>query len=195
MAESPNTRASLLVRLRDARDDQAWSQFVGLYAPLIYGYARKQGLQDADAADVTQDALRAVAGAVGKLEYDPKRGTFRSWLFTIVRNKLRNWHDAKGRQHSGTGGTAAQELLQQLPAPEEDVWEQEYQRRLFAWAIERIRGEFQETTWRAFWQTAVDGKCGKEVASALGITVAAVYLAKSRVLARLKEEIEQVREE
>jgi RNA polymerase sigma-70 factor (ECF subfamily) len=195
MAESPNTRPSLLVRIRDARDDQAWSQFVALYAPLIYGYARKQGLQDADAADVTQETLRAVAGAVGGLQYDPQRGTFRGWLFTILRNKLRNWREAKGRQCPGTGDKAAQEMLQQQPAPEEDVWEQEYQRRLFAWAVERIRGEFQEKTWQAFWQTAVDGKRGKDVALALGLTVAAVYLAKSRVLARLKEEIGQVRDE
>jgi RNA polymerase sigma-70 factor (ECF subfamily) len=194
MAESPNTRPSLLVRIRDARDDEAWSQFVGLYAPLIYGYARKQGLQDADAADLTQETLRAVAGAVGGLQYDPERGTFRGWLFTIVRNKLRNWREAKARQCPGTGDTAAQEMLQQQPAPQDDVWEQEYQRRLFVWAIDRIRREFQETTWQAFWQTAVDGRRGKDVALGLGLSVAAVYLAKSRVLARLKEEIEQVRD-
>src|SRR5262249_43567389 len=144
MAESPNTRPSLLVRIRDARDDQAWSQFVALYAPLIYGYARKQGLQDADAADVTQDALRAVAGAVANLQYGPQRGTFRGWLFTIVRNKLRNWREAKSRQHLGAGDTAAQDMLQQLPAPEENVWEQEYQRRLFALAIHPIPRQLQQ---------------------------------------------------
>jgi len=86
-------------------------------------------------------------------------------------------------------------LLEQHAAPDEDVWEREYQQRLFAWAAEQIRGEFQETTWRAFWQTAVEGKSGKDIAAPLGMTVAAVYLAKSRVLARLKEQIQRVQDE
>jgi RNA polymerase sigma-70 factor (ECF subfamily) len=82
--------------------------------------------------------------------------------------------------------------LEQQPAPEGDEWEQQYQRRLFAWGAEQIRGQVQETTWQAFWQTAVEGRGGKDVAAALGLTVAAVHLAKSRVMARLKEQIRQV---
>src|ERR1700719_4533420 len=95
MAEIPPTRASLLVRLRDPRDEAAWAEFVDLYAPLIYGYARKQGLQDADAVDLSQEVVSAVAAAVGRLEYDPGRGTFRRWLFTIVRRKLSKWRRAQ----------------------------------------------------------------------------------------------------
>src|SRR6201982_2616634 len=95
MAEIPTTGASLLIRLRDPRDAAAWKEFVELYAPLVYGYARKQGLQDADAADLCQEVLGAVAGAVGRLEYDPQRGAFRNWLFTVVRNKLSNWRSAQ----------------------------------------------------------------------------------------------------
>ena len=91
MADIPSTRASLLVRLRDPRDEAAWTEFVDLYAPLIYGYLRRQGLQDADAVDVSQEVISAVAGAVSRLEYDPKRGSFRTWLFTVVRRKLSNW--------------------------------------------------------------------------------------------------------
>jgi RNA polymerase sigma-70 factor (ECF subfamily) len=195
MADSPLTRASLLVRIRDARDGAAWSQFVALYAPLIYGHARKHGLQDADAADLTQDVLRAVAGAINRLDYDPSRGSFRGWLFTIVRNKLRTYLQTKGRQTPGSGDTSAIRVLEQQAAPEEDQWEADYQRQLFSWAVERIRSEFQEKTWQAFWRTAVEGKSGKDVAAKLQMTVAAVYLAKGRVLARLKEEIEQVRDD
>jgi len=195
MADSPLTRPSLLVRIRDARDGEAWSQFVALYAPLVYGHARKCGLQDADAADLTQDVLKAVAGGVHRLDYDPRRGSFRGWLFTIVRNKLRNFIEAKGRQIQGSGGTAAIHLLEGQAAPEQDQWEADYRRQLFAWAVERIRPEFQEKTWQAFWMTAVEGKSGKEVAAKLAMTVAAVYLAKGRVLARLKVEIEQVRDD
>src|SRR4051812_14481068 len=98
MADIPLTRASLLLRLGDAQDGDAWKEFVDLYAPLVYGYARKQGLQDADAADLCQEVLRAVAGAVGRLEYDPQRGAFRNWLFTVARRKLVNWWQARANQ-------------------------------------------------------------------------------------------------
>src|SRR5689334_18073204 len=95
MAEFPPTRASLLLRLRDARDGAAWSELVDLYAPLVYGYLRKQGLQEADAADLSQEVLVAVTGAVGRLDYDPHRGAFRGWLFTVVRRKLSNWRRSR----------------------------------------------------------------------------------------------------
>src|SRR5205809_4217227 len=113
MAKAHPTRPSLLVRLRDARDGVAWSEFVEVYAPLVYGYARKQGLQDADAADLSQEVLRAVAGAVGRLEYDPRRGAFRNWLFTIVRRKLSNWRAAQGNRVRGSGDSATHQLLEQ----------------------------------------------------------------------------------
>jgi RNA polymerase sigma-70 factor (ECF subfamily) len=198
MADAPATRASLLVRIRDARDETAWSQFVEIYAPLVYGFARKHGLQDADAADVAQEVLRAVARAVKKLEYDPARGSFRGWLFTVVRNKLRTHLSRAQRQERGSGDTAIQELLKETPAREDNqsvLWEQEYQRHLFAWAADRVRGTFQESTWQAFWLTAVEGKSGKEVARGLGMTAAAVYLAKGRVMSRLRQELQQISEE
>src|SRR5207253_6141731 len=110
------TRASLLVRLRDPRDEAAWGQFVELYAPLVYGYARKQGLQDADAADLSQDVLSAVADSVGRLEYDPKRGAFRNWLFTVVRRKLANWRRARRSRPDAGGDAAAQQSLEQYAA-------------------------------------------------------------------------------
>src|SRR5215472_3471826 len=84
------TRPSLLLRIRDAGDRLAWEQFVSLYAPMIYRFVRRRGLQDADAADVTQEVLRVVAAKAGRLEYDPTRGSFRAWLFTVTRNTLIN---------------------------------------------------------------------------------------------------------
>lgn len=198
MSETPATRLSLLVRLRDARDDGAWAQFVELYAPLVYGFARKHGLQDADAADLTQDVLQAVSGGIRRLDYDPRRGSFRGWLFTVVRNKLRNFLAAQNRPGRGTGGTDGQHRLQELPARDEDQtswWDEEYERRVFAWAADQVRGAFHDSTWQAFWQTAVEGKKGPEVAKALGLTVAAVYLAKSRVTARLKEIVRETLDE
>jgi RNA polymerase sigma-70 factor (ECF subfamily) len=198
MANSPSTRPSLLVRLRDAQDGLAWSQFVELYAPLIYGFVRKQRLQDADAADLTQDVLRAVSVAIKRLDYDPRQGTFRGWLFTVVRNKLRNFLASRQRLVRGSGDSDMHRLLQEQPAPQDDeaaLWQEEYQRRVFAWAASQVRDDFQESSWQAFWMTAVEGKSGKETAHALGLTVAAVYLAKSRIMARIKEQIEELHEE
>src|SRR5829696_4087625 len=111
MSDALATRLSLLVRLRDARDDGAWSQFVDLYAPLVFGLARKHGLQDADAADLTQDVLQAVSGGIRTFEYDPCKGTFRGWLFTVARNKLRNFLAAQKRPGRGSGDTDEQVRL------------------------------------------------------------------------------------
>jgi RNA polymerase sigma-70 factor (ECF subfamily) len=196
MANIPPTRASLLLRLGDPDDGEAWRQFVDLYAPLVYGYARKQGLQDADAADLSQEVLRAVAGAVGRLEYDPARGAFRNWLFTVVRRKLSNWRAAQTNRVRGTGDTATHQLLEQCPAPDlmEAEWEAEWERRLVSWACEEIRRNTTASTWQAFWRTAVDGQRGKQVAADLGISVAAVYHARSRILARLQELVRSVQE-
>ncbi len=194
MAELPITRASLLVRIRDARDQEAWRQFVRIYAPVVYGYARERGLQDADAADLTQEVLRAVSAAAGRLNYDPKRGSFRGWLFTVAHHKVYDLLAQQRRQGRGTGGADGQERLEAQPARDEDkaLWDREYEQRLFNWAAEQVREHFHDSTWQAFWQTAVDGKSGKEVAEHLGMTVAAVYLAKSRVMARLRVQIQQL---
>src|SRR4051794_5276284 len=116
MAEIPSTRASLLLRLRDRRDETAWGEFIELYGPLVYGYARKQGLQDADAADLGQEVLGAVVAAIGRLEYDKALGSFRNWLFTIVRNKLAHWRAREGIRPHGTGDTQTLRLLEACPA-------------------------------------------------------------------------------
>jgi RNA polymerase sigma-70 factor (ECF subfamily) len=189
MADFPPTRASLLLRLRDPRDGEAWRQFVDLYAPLVYGYARKQGLQDADAADLCQDVFGAVAGAVGRLDYDPARGAFRNWLFTVVRNRLSNWQTAAARRVRASGDSATHQLLELCPAPDtlEAAWEAEWEARLIAWASAEARRQVADATWQAFWLTAVEGRPVKQVAAELDLTAAAVYHARSRVLARLTE--------
>jgi RNA polymerase sigma-70 factor (ECF subfamily) len=193
MQEPPVTRASLLVRLRDGHDGEAWRDFVGTYGPVVYGFGRKRGLQDADAADLVQEVLRSVAGAVGRLDYDPRRGTFRSWLYTVARNKLYTFLDSQRRHPRGSGDSGAQQRLEEQPDRELDLaaaWDEEYERRLSQRAMERVRGEFQPGTWQAFWMTAVEGRGAKDVGAALKLSPGAVYVAKSRVLARLKEEIE-----
>jgi RNA polymerase sigma-70 factor (ECF subfamily) len=198
MLESPATRASLLVRLRDGNDADAWRDFVRLYAPVIYGFARKRGLQDADAADLMQDVLRSMSNAVNRLDYDPVRGTFRGWLFTVTRNKILNYLDRRKRHVQGSGDSRLQQRLEQLPDSDENLsadWEADYQRALAAQAMERVKGEFQSATWEAFVQTAVQGLTPSAVAGAIGLSVGAIYVAKSRVIARLRQEIERMQED
>jgi len=185
----------LLVQIRDGTNHAAWHEFVALYGPIVYGFARKRGLQDADAADLMQDVLRSVSGAIGRLEYDPSQGTFRGWLFTITRNKVFNFLSARRIRPQGSGDSATNRLLANQPEEYDgsDVWEMEYQRRIAALAMERVKGEFQENTWRAFLLTAVEGVAASEAAKQLGMSPGAIYVAKSRVLARLKEEVESMR--
>lgn len=186
MTDAPTTHASLLARLSDACDGDAWGRFVDLYAPPIYAFARRQGLQDADAADLTQDVLRSVSGAFRRGGFDDRLGSFRSWLFTVVRNRLRDVMTSPKRRERGTGDTGA---LMDVPAPA-DMWEQECERQMFTWAAEQVRPRFQPASWQAFWRTAVEGHRGADVARELGLTVAAVYLAKARVMKAIKEEIQ-----
>jgi RNA polymerase sigma-70 factor (ECF subfamily) len=117
-------------------------------------------------------------------------------LFTIVRRKLADWWELQERHLHGSGNTTTQRVLEQRPAPEgtEAEWEDEWEKRLFAWACEQVRPDVSDATWHAFWQTAVDGRPGKEVAAELGLSVAAVYLARSRVLAKLKELVRSAQE-
>src|SRR5436190_18673733 len=158
MHESPATRASLLVRLRDGGDTGAWQEFVHLYAPVIYGFARKRGLQDADAADLMQDVLRSLSTAVHRLEYDPVRGTFRGWLFTVTRNKVFNFLESRSRRVQGSGDSRVQQRLEQHADADgalSGAWEADYQRNLAAQAMERVKSEFQAGTWQAFLLTAI----------------------------------------
>src|SRR5438876_7848954 len=156
--ESPLTRASLLVQIRDGSNQAAWQEFVNLYGPVVYGFARKRGLQDADAADLMQDVLRSVSSAIGRLDYDRNQGTFRGWLFTITRNKVFNFLSARRIRPQASGDTTTNRLLAAEPDGHDgsEAWELEYQRRLASLAMERVKGEFQENTWRAFWLTAVE---------------------------------------
>ena len=195
MTDSPCTRPSLLLRLRDPQDERAWNEFLEVYGPLVQRLALRRGLQEADAADLTQEVFRAVAAAIDRWDPDPARGSFRGWLFRIARNLIVNLLAARKRHPLGTGDTEFQSFLEQQPAPDAEelfLFEGEYRRRLFAWASERVRAEFRPKTWSAFWAAGVEGRDPKDVAGALGITVGAVYIAKSRVMARLKREIEEL---
>ena len=189
------TRPSLLVRIRDLRDEIAWAEFSRLYTPLIYRVARQSGLQDADASLVTQDVLITVARTIHRFEYDRANGSFRGWLKVVTRSRLSDFLRAQGRQVQGSGDTGMLRVIDEQEDPSQpDLWEREYRRSLFEWAAERIRCEFEENTWQAFWLTSVDGRETGNVAESLGMSVGAIYIARSRVLARLRREVEDIQE-
>jgi RNA polymerase sigma-70 factor (ECF subfamily) len=195
MDDIPTTRPSLLVRLRDNHDEQAWDEFVTIYRPLVYRVARRMGLQDADALELVQEAMIKVARAISRWDADPARGSFRSWLFQVSRNLVINFLVAEARRARASGDTAVGRLLAQLPARETGEasrFDLEYRRQLLQWAAPRVRAQGSSNTWNAFWRTSVEGQDATEVARQLGMTVGAVYIARSRVMARLRKEIDRV---
>ncbi len=194
MNSSSKTRRTLLLRIRDVGDDTAWLEFYEIYAPLIHSYLRHRGMQDADAADLTQDVLQTVTANAERFDYDPKRGSFRGWLLTVTRNKMRDFVDRRGRRAKATGDTNVQLWFNEQvdPRSDEQVWNQHHQWRLFLWAAEKVRVDFRPATWDAFWKVAVDNLPAKEVARQLQISVGAVHIAKSRVLSRLREHLDSI---
>lgn len=178
-----------MLRLREAESQEAWNQFVEIYAPLIHSYGLHHGLQDADAADLAQEVLQAVSGSIRSFEYDPARGAFRGWLLTVTRNKMRRLGGRRKHEPRGSGDTVANEMLAQTPEDQadEEMWTQSHQWRLFHWAAEKVKSGFQEASWQAFWRTSVDNAPAADVAAELGLSLGAVYIAKSRVLAKIRE--------
>ena len=196
MDEPPDTRHSLILRLRDSADEIAWREFAALYEPLVYQLARRKGLQDADARDLCQDVLLAVARAAERWDPDPSKGSFRGWLSRVARNLLINF--LTRREQPGTGRTSIVELLDAQSKPDPSathLFEIEYRRRLFQWAAEKVEQEFTPDTWQAFKRTAVDGETPAKVAQHLGMSIGAVYIARSRVMARIRRQVEQLGDE
>jgi RNA polymerase sigma-70 factor (ECF subfamily) len=188
---SGGTSLSLLDRVR-AADPQAWQRLVHVYSPLIFSWCRRTGLGPDDAADVMQDVWHAVSGAIGRFRRSDEAGTFRGWIWTITRNKLRDYFRARAGEVAAEGGSTACARLRDVPEgePEDSADDPSGgSTGLLRRAVELVRGDFAEGTFQAFWQTAVDGRPAADVAAALGVSVDVVYQAKSRVLRRLREEL------
>lgn len=195
MTPLPDTRASLLLRLRDPHDQSAWETFLQIYQPLIFRLARRKGIQDADAREVTQDVLMAVAAAVSRWELDPAKGSFRAWIATVTRNVTVNCLVRQARHPRGSGDSDLMRWLNERPDPNSEescLYDREEERQMFLWAAERIRSEFQEATWQAFWQTAVEGRDVASVAKELNVNIGKIYVSRSRVMKRLRECVQQL---
>lgn len=182
------------MRLPSLEDAEAWREFVAIYEPFIYRFARRSGFQDADARELVQNVLVAVVKAVDRWQSDPERGRFRTWLFKIARNQFLDLLRKKRRQPVRSGASGVLERLERQPAPD-DVAEQlalEHRHELFRWAAARVREAVQPATWRAFWMTSVEQHSIEEAAQTLGLTEGAVYIARSRVLTRLRDEVREL---
>ena len=198
MTLTPTTRASLLFRLRDWQDHEAWIEFVSLYEPVAYRLLRRHGLQDADAREVVQQLLIAVSRSIDRWDPDKDRGTFRGWLRRVTRNLVINWLKARGRSVNAAGGSDMLAMLDMLPAdagPETVEFDEELRRALFQRAAEQVKQEVQPATWQAFWETAVIGTSVADAAKKLQMEVGAVRVAKCRVLARLRAAISELEKE
>jgi RNA polymerase sigma-70 factor (ECF subfamily) len=195
MPLSPTTRASLLLRLRDSQDHEAWAEFVSLYEPVTYRMLRRHGLQDADAREVMQDLFLAVNRSIDHWDPAKERGSFRGWLSRVARNLVINWLKQRERSAIATGDSDVYSMLNNMPADsvaENIEFDQEVRRALFQRAAERVRGEVQPATWQAFWETGVCGSSPAEAARKLGMEVGAIRVAKCRVLARLKAAVNEM---
>ncbi len=188
MHETPQTRPSLLLRLRGERDDEAWAQFLKLYEPLVMRLMRKRGLQDNDARDTTQQVLLRISGAIERYEPDGAAGSFRRWLYRVARNVVVTFLTRQSRQPRLLDDRQLTETLDAaLPrSTESDLFDDEYQRQVLAWAMEQVRHEFRDATWLAFVETSVNGRAIPEVARELGLSAGSVYVARSRIIARLR---------
>ncbi len=191
MALSPDTRSSLIARLPDVCDHEAWRDFVEIYEPFIYRQARSCGLQDADAREVVQDVLVAVSKVSAGFECDSDRGRFRTWLYAIGRNVCLQ-HLGKLRRRAVQQIDRIDVVVDSEPSA---ALRQALRKRVFLYVAAQVRGEFQTKTWQAFWQTAVENQPVALAAKSLSMSVGSVYIARSRVMARMRVRVQELTED
>jgi RNA polymerase sigma-70 factor (ECF subfamily) len=199
--EASSTSISLLRRVR-RRDEEAWQRLCALYGPVVYGWCRRAGLQDSDAADAVQEVFRAIFRGIGDFRGDNeanrqgRSGWFRSWLWTITSNQIRLCFRKQGGAPQAFGGSDAQMRIREQPdgletpdAAEPDA-DDATRRRILHRALQLVQNDFTPGTWEAFRRTTVEGRSAREVAADLGLSENAVRQAKFRVLRRLRDELD-----
>ncbi|MEQ1829997.1 MAG: sigma-70 family RNA polymerase sigma factor [Pirellula sp.] len=194
----PETRESLILRLPNSADVEAWDRFVEIYEPLLFRLARSKGFQLADAEDFVQEALLAVSRAIDRWLMNDQHGKFRVWLFHIAQNLAANFLTRPKYKRLGSGDSQIAQLLNELPSRVGDSVEsvqREYRRELFRWAAEKVRERASEKQWRAFWLTSVDNVSIQVAADELEMSVGSIYIARSRMTAKIRTLIQSHEEQ
>ncbi len=195
MAITPDTRSSLIARLADLGDNDAWREFASLYEPFIYRQARRFGLQHADARELVQEVLVAVSATVARFTVDRQRARFRTWLYAVGRNICLQYLARLRACGQASGDSQVRAVISEAPDPSSVPPREltvELKRHAFLWVADEVRSEFQSNTWRAFWCTAVENHSIPTTATDLGMSVGSVYVARSRVMARLRQRVQEV---
>jgi RNA polymerase sigma-70 factor (ECF subfamily) len=194
VTEFPDTRESLLARLRSPANREAWDQFALVYRPVVYRLARRRGLQDADAQDLAQRVLMAVSSAIGSYEKSNESVRFRHWLRRVARNAIVNALSRRPHDRAA-GGTTVHELLIEQPDhdPGSDAQiELEYRRELYLRAARIVRDDVESHTWQAFEMTVIENRDIDEAARKLGKSVGTIYAARSRIMRRLRDAVHEL---
>ena len=193
MTNTPPTRFSLIGRLHDATDSDAWNEFVEIYQPMIQRIVQKRGLQYADAAEVTQEVLGRVAVAISGWDPDPSKGSFRGWLYRMTRN-LTIDHLRRRKNQPKYRDSDSNFDINQIAKPTDDEsreFQLEYERQLFNWAAGKVQSSFKPVNWQAFWLTTVENLSIDDVAKKLEMSKGKIYVARSRVMAKIAGVIQE----
>lgn len=194
MPSSPlETRASLILCLRNAEDVAAWEKFAGLYGPVVFRAARRRGLQPADAENLVQETMLAVAQSVSQWVERDDRGSFHAWLLRIAHNEVVDMLTQRATRALGQDGERGRKLLADVSVRNDisSLIDREYERELFRWAADRVQQIVSTKTWQAFWLTEVDGQTVQQAAATLGESTGHIYVSRSRVMARIKELVQE----
>jgi RNA polymerase sigma-70 factor, ECF subfamily len=187
---SKSISSTLLTRVRQGQPE-AWEQLVKLFGPVVYRWCRSSGLEPNDSADLLQEVFIAAARYLYRFERsDQHQGSFTAWMASITRNKIRDHFRRQAKLPQARGGTAAFVDWQQMPEPVSQLEVEAVAGRLPSRILDLVEADFEPFTWQAFWRTTVDNRRAAEVADELGMSIAAVYQAKSRVMRRLRRELE-----
>ena len=191
MDSTPKTRLTLIDKIKDSADAEAWTEFTAIYYPLVFEICRRKGLQHADATDITQEVLSQVANAIGSYRHDQPGATFRGWLYCITRNLTVDFFRRRGKDPLATATALLDwDQIKEPSVQESREFQLEFRKQMFSVVAKSVQSQVAAKTWAVFWKTEVEGSDIESTAKALGMTHGAVYVARSRVIAKLRKEVQ-----
>ncbi len=183
------TRASLLIRIQDEGDLQSWQEFYRLYAPLIYRFVRQKGMSQADAEEIRDECMETVVRKISEFQYDRARGGFKNWLRRIAYNRMIDLRRRRREKHANTKELHA--VVTEDPGPDE-IWDRQWRKAHLRFCVQQIKNEVSEQNYRAFWLLMFEERSVVEVGAELSMNTNQIYKAKSRVLARIRQKLEEL---